>query len=107
MGHFYAIQGLYVLKKLVEAVVGTTVSFFSELFVSNENLIIGVNIRDSVGKSILSLGGEVSYDIGENSRTSFITLIGFPVVRLNQLNHDFSNLEEIIFRVTGDNHKKA
>jgi hypothetical protein len=28
-------------------------------------------------------------------------------VRLNQLNHDFSNLEEIIFGVTGDNHKEA
>jgi len=99
VGHLVGVHGLYELQELVEAVVCALVSFFAELFVSDENLIVGVYVRDGVGKSILSLGCEVPHDVREDSRACSVALISFPVVALNQLDHHFGNLEEVVFGV--------
>jgi hypothetical protein len=99
VGHFDSIESLNVLKEFVEAIVGTAVGFFPKFFVTDKDLIVRVDVRDIVGETILSLRCQVSHDIREHSGAGFVAKICFPVVRLNQLNHHFSYLEEVVFGV--------
>jgi len=101
MAHFDAIESFNVLQKLIETVISTVVGFGSESFIANEDLIVRVNIRNAVGQGVLGLRSQVPDDVREDPRSEFIALISFPVMRFNELYHDFSYLEEVVLRVRG------
>ena len=83
VSHFVSIESFNILQELIETVVCTLISFLAESLVTNKDLVIRVDVRDSVRQNILSLRREVPYDVRENSRTGLVTLIVVPVVRFN------------------------
>ena len=48
------------LQDLREAIVHQLVGFFLELFVSDENLVVRVDVGDSVGEFLLGLGSQIA-----------------------------------------------
>ena len=78
------------------------VGFTLEVLISNEDRIIRVDVRYTIGKLLLQLSSQIADDASVYPAAKQLVLVLFPVVQLNQLNHPLCELEELVFRVGRD-----
>jgi len=94
-------------KNLGEEVIHKLVSFLLELIVSNEDLVVRVDIVYLVRKLVLHLGGQVRDTACVDAHLELARSVSGPVVKLDELNDALDDLEETFFGVRGDNDKEA
>lgn len=52
-----------------------------------------------VGQVVLHLGAQIVNDASEYLGSGLETYVCIPIVTLNELNHNFSYLEEVVLRI--------
>ena len=104
----HRIQFLNDLKNLLEAMVHELIALFLEFVVPDEDLIIGLDVGNPIGQSVLSLTGQVSdARVQDSHLDSIADCRGAPFFLFQEIQNSLNNLEEFIFRVARDHHEEA
>lgn len=79
-----------------------------ELFATNEDLIVGFNVWNSVRESILNLTSKIAHAAVQDLDLDLIALwTCSPLVFLNEVQDSLNYCEECVVRVARDNNKQT
>jgi len=87
------------LKHLCEAEVHDLIRLSHERLITNEDLIVAVDVRYAVRQLVLSLRGQIFDHAFVDAHSLHTVQISSPLLQFHQLNESFRDLEEITVRV--------